>query len=266
VISQTGTVSCSALNVRSGPGTSYSVVGGLLKGDTVEIIKAFDTAQWHKIWYANRECHVFAEYVKLENETKAAGVVTASVLNVRSGAGTSFSVIGSLQKGATVNIITQSAALDWHRILFNGAEGYIHADYVKVQGEPGGGVSPIFGAVNANRVNFRQTADLNGKIFKTLSRGDTVLVLKPGSKWHNIKFGGIEGYMYAEYIDISSAVYGTVTAGTLNVRSGASTSSTILGKLSKGDVVEIIKKGASWHTIKYKTYTAYVYASYIKPQ
>lgn len=274
-ISQTGTVLSTTLNVRSGPGTSFSIVGSIIKGDIVEIIKAYDTAQWHKIWYNNRECHVFAEYVKLENEIKATGVVTASVLNVRSGAGTSFSAIGSLQKGAPVDIITLNASSAWYKILFNGDVGYIHADYVKVQGQEGGDNSgnsggsdapAVLATVNANRVNFRQTADLNGRILKTLSRGDTVQIINLGSKWHNVKHGGVEGYMYAEYLDVSSAVYGTVTAGTLNVRSSASTSSTILGKLSKGAVVEIIKKGATWHTIKYKTYIAYVYASYIKLQ
>ncbi len=271
-ISQNGTVICNVLNVRSGPGTSYGIAGSLKKGDSIEIIKAFDTAKWHKIWYNNKECHVSAQYVKLENEIQATGVITASVLNVRGGAGTSYSVIGNLKKGATAQIITLKVSSDWHKIMFNGGTGYIHADYVKVEGQQSGGTgdspaSPaVYATVNANRVNFRQTGDLQGKILKTLSRGDKVLVLKLGSKWHHVKFGGVEGYMYAQYLDVSSAVYGTVTAGTLNVRSSASTSSSILGKLSKGAVVEIIKKGSKWHTIKYKSSTAYVYASYIKLQ
>ena len=63
---------------------------------------------------------------------------------------------------------------------------------------------------------------------------------------------------------MSSTVYGTVTAGTLNVRSSASTSSAILGRLTKNDVVEITQAGSSWHKIKYKSSTAYVYAVYIK--
>ncbi len=276
-ISQKGTVSCDTLNVRSGPGTNFSVAGKLKKGADVEIIKAFDTTKWHKIWYAGKECYVSASYIKLENEIVANGIVTASVLNVRKAATTSAPAVGSLSKGAKVEIVTLNVSKDWHKILYNGDCAYVHADYIKVEGqsggtgqpggdEPGDDKSDVYATVNANRVNFRQSADLKGKIIKTLSRGDTVLLLKPGSSWHKIKFGGVEGYMYAQYLDVPASVKGKVTASTLNVRSGASTSSTVIGKLPKDSAVEIVKKGAVWHTIKFKSSTAYVYASYIKLQ
>jgi N-acetylmuramoyl-L-alanine amidase len=89
-------------------------------------------------------------------------------------------------------------------------------------------------------------------------------VLEQGSTWTKVKYGGSEGYMYSQYLKASTATYGTVTAGVLNVRSKATTSSTILGRLGRGDVVEIIEAGGSWHKIKYKSSTAYVYAAYIK--
>ena len=44
---------------------------------------------------------------------------------------------------------------------------------------------------------------------------------------------------------------GTVTANVLNVRSGASTSYSIVGKLSKGEKVEILLSNNGWHKIQY---------------
>ena len=46
-------------------------------------------------------------------------------------------------------------------------------------------------------------------------------------------------------------VTGTVTANVLNVRSGASTSYSIVGKLSKGEKVEILLSNNGWHKIQY---------------
>ena len=91
-----------------------------------------------------------------------------------------------------------------------------------------------------------------------------VQVIEQGKEWHKVKCGGATGYMYAKYLKLSSGTYGQVNASVLNVRSGSSTSTSILGKLSRGDVVEILSKGTSWHKIRYKSSTAYVYASYIK--
>lgn len=66
---------------------------------------------------------------------------------------------------------------------------------------------------------------------------------------------------------------GTVTAGTLNVRSGAGTGTSIVGKISKGATVELQEaknvNGTYWYKISYKqnneTKTGYVSSQYIKP-
>ena len=50
-------------------------------------------------------------------------------------------------------------------------------------------------------------------------------------------------------VDAASS-YGTVTASTLNVRSGSSTSYNIVGKIYKGDKVEILETSNGWHKIK----------------
>ena len=58
-------------------------------------------------------------------------VVTASSLYVRSGRGTSYSVLGSLYKGQTVQVYNNSLSKGWVKIKFAGSVGYVSASYIE---------------------------------------------------------------------------------------------------------------------------------------
>ena len=50
----------------------------------------------------------------------------------------------------------------------------------------------------------------------------------------------------------------------LTIRSAANAKSKELGKIPKRTKVEVVKKGASWTKVKYKTTTGYVATKYLK--
>ena len=58
------------------------------------------------------------------------GVITANSLNVRSGAGTSYSVVGSLSKNTKVGITKTSGS--WYKIKAGSLVGWVSADYIKL--------------------------------------------------------------------------------------------------------------------------------------
>ncbi len=64
------------------------------------------------------------------------GTVTATDgLNVRSGPGTSYSVLGTLLYGTTITILgteQDSSGSDWYKINYNSSTGYISASYVTI--------------------------------------------------------------------------------------------------------------------------------------
>lgn len=63
--------------------------------------------------------------------TKAASIgffVTTDQLNMRSGPGTEYEVLGVLPTGETVEVLAVEG--DWYRIALGGDTAYIHADYV----------------------------------------------------------------------------------------------------------------------------------------
>ncbi len=66
----------------------------------------------------------------LDEDTKPGNyIVTADSLNVRAGAGTSFSVLGTLSKGDKAEVIEFKE--NWGRIDFGGKEGWISISYLR---------------------------------------------------------------------------------------------------------------------------------------
>ena len=134
--SNEGTVTAGALNVRSGPSTSYGITTKLYKGDKVEILETSNG--WHKIKASNGKIGwVSGDYIKVSSgstsqpstsTTKA--TVTATSLNVRSGAGTSYSVITKLSNGTVVDVL-ESASNGWKKIkTSNGTIGWVSGSYL----------------------------------------------------------------------------------------------------------------------------------------
>ncbi|MRZ29824.1 SH3 domain-containing protein, partial [Paeniclostridium sordellii] len=110
----TGTITADRLNIRSGYGTNYSVIGTLTNGSKVEIVESQNG--WYKIKYNGTYGYVSGDYVKVDEQSKPdvkpeepivknTGVVNATTLNVRSGYGANYSKIGTLTNGSKVEIV-----------------------------------------------------------------------------------------------------------------------------------------------------------------
>ena len=129
------------LRVRSGPDTSLETVGYLLNGTKVTI--KGEILGWYNIVFNGRDGYVSKEYVKKKssnivttsnisvNKTGTTGKVVniSSCLNIRSGAGTGHSIVGTLHNGESVNILEKSG--DWYHINHNGVTGYVSAQYLQ---------------------------------------------------------------------------------------------------------------------------------------
>ena len=131
--SNEGTVTADALNVRSGPSTSYGITTKLYKGDKVEILETSNG--WHKIKASNGKIGwVSGDYIKVSSgstsQTSYKATVTADSLNVRKGAGTSYSVITKLSNGTVVDVL-ESASNGWKKIkTSNGTIGWVSGSYL----------------------------------------------------------------------------------------------------------------------------------------
>lgn len=138
-----GTVNTTMLNVRMWAGTKYDLLRKIGKGtivDVCDIIQDSDGDDWYYIKESGKYGFVCADYITKEststslNKTcKFKGVVTASVLNVRSWAGTEYSKLRTLDKGTTVDVcdtVKASTGKTWYYIKKSGKYGFVCADYI----------------------------------------------------------------------------------------------------------------------------------------
>ena len=130
------TTSSSNLNVRSGAGTKYSKIGSLAKGTVVEVVEIKDG--WAKIIYPSARYtngYVSAQYLTKQSTSPETVIgektVIARVLNVRSGAGTSYSIVGKLIRNTKVEVIETVANGSWSKIKFGGGYAYVSSTYIQ---------------------------------------------------------------------------------------------------------------------------------------
>ena len=286
----TGTVvNAPTLNVRSGASTSHSKIGSLKQGQKVEITKVMSNG-WYQIKFNDGVGYVSNAYIKKDaasNVIATGTVVNASTLNVRSGASTSHSKIGSLKQGQKVEI-TKVMSNGWYQIKFNGGVGYVSNAYIKKNAKQSSNqttetfTSTKTGTVvDASTLNVRSGASTSHNKVGSLKEGQTVAILKTmDNGWYQIKFKNTSAYVSNEYIKTetlevapesssnssSTSITGTVVnASILNVRSGASTSHNKLGLLEEGQTVEVLNTmDNGWYQIKFNNKTGYVSDEYIK--
>lgn len=124
-------VNASSLNVRSGPSTGYSIIGQAGSGQLY--VSVATSGGWHKIRYNENVGWVSGSYVSVTSGTIL--IVTAASLNVRTGPGTGYSVVGSAPKDSGWVQVGTSGS--WKNIFFGGASRWISGTYTSVYG--GGG-------------------------------------------------------------------------------------------------------------------------------
>lgn len=106
--------------------------------------------------------------------------------------------------------------------------------------------------VTTDGLNVRSEANTDSSILTTLSYGTQVDVISTSGDgtWHQISYNGITGYVSGDYLQVTEKkIYGQVTEGPLNIRSGPSTSDAVVGSLSTGSVVELQETLDGWYQI-----------------
>lgn len=121
------------INIRSGPGTNYSVIGQIRPGTLYPIVG--DSGNWWAITYGDQIGYVFKSLITVSESGPSASPTGQSIeaywiVNVRTGPGTNYDVIGQIRHGTLYPVIGESG--DWWIINFNGQTGYVSKSVVRV--------------------------------------------------------------------------------------------------------------------------------------
>lgn len=256
----------------------------------------FDDVSLPKLDFEREE---LTTYVPVSSSPIATGTVTASNLTVRADASSSGTKLGTLSKGTTVDVYADLGG--WLCILYNGSMAYVSADYVQLSNYDGT-VTPtptptddgtndvlyrakVTLSTASSSLKLRQSGSSSATVITTMPHGTIVDVLNDSSDWYQVRTpGGIIGYASSAYLvrmedgettqptttptstpsDNAVVATGEVTGSSVNVRSGPSTTASVIGSAKKGDTVEIISQNNGFYKIAYNGGTGYISASYVR--
>ncbi|OTY20239.1 peptidase M24 [Bacillus mycoides] len=203
-------VNATSLRVRTGPAAYHSVIGGVLNGTTLNVVGSENG--WFKVNYQGKTGYVSSEFVKFvkggtatpeqpkQPDQGAIGdyYINASALNVRSGEGTNYRIIGALPQGQKVQVISENSG--WSKINYNGQTGYIGTRFLSK--------TPVGGAVdnkpNDNQ-NNNQNNNNNNNNNNTNNSGDSSSLLAYAKSMQGVPY--VWGGTSANGVDCSGYIY-----------------------------------------------------------
>ncbi len=126
-----GTVTVTtAANLRKGPGTDYESIGVVSAG--TQLTRTGYVSGWTRVQYSGQD--VFIASNLISDGTSSGGsttsgtvTITGNLVNIRSGPGTNYSAIGSVNAGTMLTCTGQSG--DWYQVVYNGQTGYVISTY-----------------------------------------------------------------------------------------------------------------------------------------
>jgi N-acetylmuramoyl-L-alanine amidase len=247
--------------LRRGALSSYQAVALLKRNEKLTVIDQF-TNQYNELWYRVQLNNgvsgwVLAEDVSTQPLMDEIFYVNASVVNVRSGASTSYRIIATLEKGTAVRAIdqfTNSSQELWYRIqLDENTYGWIPAslltpEVVKMN------KTKIIGTKGAY---LRRGATFSYKITKYIPFQTKVTVIsefynKEGQKWLNVQLNdGTRGWLPVWEVYDSLADRKFVYSLKNNVlRRGASASYQSITSVKSGEPLLYLWKHGNWINVE----------------
>lgn len=276
-------VNADSLYLRQSPGGA--VITTLSKGTTVAVLN--NSSSWYKVSVNGKEGYVSGEYLTGTTATDVAlgtgTVKCSSSVNFRSAPNTSSTSYGELKNGTKVNVVGVSSG--WYKVTYNGKTGYIHPDYITLASSSAGtAIAPsntvtsttgTAGTVKcSSSVNLRSAANTSSSILAELKNGTAVTVVSTANGWCKVTCSGKTGYIKQDYVSTTGSVSNNTSASTgtaavvkcsstVNFRSAASTSSTVLGELKNGTAVTVLSTSNGWSKVSYAGTTGYISADYL---
>lgn len=277
--SQSAIVTADGLRVRKGPGTSFQVIGTAQKGNSFTVITT--SGNWVQLNTPFGNGWVAKEFVMLDNHSTTndsasglTGKITTDTLNVRSEASLNSKIIGKLQRGETVNIISQKG--EWTEISYLGAKAWISSDYVQLEKAQSNETnhedtktpnptapSDKTGTVTATSLVVRNTGSLNGKAISSVSKGQSFKIVEEVNNWAKIEYKkGNFGWVASWYLDKAGGKDTPVSEDKIkdssitiihdgsNIRKSANTQSEVIQRANAGETFKVISVQNDWYEIK----------------
>ena len=204
------------VNLRKGPGTSYSVVKSIKSGSYGMIIQEGDG--WWKISVGGTVGYMMTDYLEDGIVGKTSGssssgddvgsssagssgyaLVDTGRLHLRKSASKASHSYGTYPRNTFVNILEKGST--WCKVEVEGQTGYMMTEYLKFYGTSSTAWATVVHPDGGDYVNLRNGPSTStGKVIERVPDGSEVIILTPGKTWSKIEYDGTTGYMMTRFL------------------------------------------------------------------
>lgn len=198
------------LNVRSGPSTSDTIIGTAKKGSIYNITKTNSAGNWGLVKELDGWMSISSDYVTkvVPSETKEFMVkILVDNLNIRTGPGTAYQSVGSLDKNDVYTITEVNSQGTWGK-LKSGAgwislnENYVTKVEVAVPQPTETPSTKFIVKIKAKELNVRKGPSMDYVIVERVFQGDAYTIVEKDGSWGKLLSGIGWINISSEYVDI----------------------------------------------------------------
>ena len=138
-------------------------------------------------------------------------ILTGDDVNLRSGPGINYEVLGCFEQGTEV-IVHDRSNPEWYSVTVNGVRGFMSSNYLSLNGsetEPDDGETGSTegeeGYINAMYVCFRSAPSLEATILGEYNSGTTLSITGTSGEWTAVVINGQSGYVFSSYVSRGTA-------------------------------------------------------------
>jgi len=181
------------------------------------------------------------------------GVINGSVINVRSGPGSTYMIDGNLYQDTEVQILDSSAG--WYKIQKGSLTGWVSASLLQIKQEDK--VQVI-----KELVNLRSGPSTSYGIVAKAEKGDILTLLGSSGDWFKVQNAAGQTCYIASYLvktidagssspaEPDSGIQIQVNKGPINIRSGPDSTYEKTGMIGDNEVFSVIVKENDWYKIR----------------
>ncbi len=197
-------------------------------------------------------------------------VADRASVNIRSGPGTGYKLLGQINRGTSVTVIGRSG--DWYRVrLADGRIGWLAGWLVKPQSGPSGGAAagspgsvPASLVVTGDVVNLRDGPGSGYPKAGQVVKGALLTPVRKSGEWYQVRLASgklcwIAGWLVkpganppdgAASRSGSAAVSVVVTGDVVNLRSGPGSDYPRIGQVSRGTQLPVAGQSGEWYQVR----------------
>ncbi|MEW6181988.1 MAG: SH3 domain-containing protein [Bacillota bacterium] len=281
---QTVLIAQGVINLRSGPGTNYAIVGRTSTGQ--KLTGLGKQSEWYKVKLTGGKSAWIAGWLVKAQTTSPAPtpgpnpdpsgsggssadgtvLVSQTVVNLRSGPGTNYAIVGRTSTGQKLTGLGKQG--DWYKVSLSGGKSvWIAGWLVKPQtgstptSPPDRGGSSESGQILIARevINLRSGPGTNYAIVGKTSAGQKLTGLGKQGEWYKVSLSGgktawIAGWLVKpEAPAEASAGEDVIAQQVLILRSGPGLDYGASGSIEKGQMLRVLDKRGEWYRISHSS-------------